>query len=312
MNGADGTSASGRAEIEQMSAWCGAGPAGLALASDLARSGVRVVVAERGGSTPAQPKTPVEVARGLPYPLDETIGRGVGGTAGLWGVETPDGNDRVRFRQLDRVRSTDARASAWRHGRLSSLNSLAGIPKPVAPSDYQHRRRTSPTTRSSAITGGNVVPAVFEFPSKDTFTRSLPELLAASDRVELLFDHHVTEIVGRGDPLEVRRVVLRPTGGGAPITVLPRWLVVAGGAVENVALLGQLGEAEAGRRRMPEALGRGFMEHFHFNGGLLVPSSANHAPADRQSRGSSERLTVRSSVATPCPRAREPAPPAPQ
>lgn len=251
----------------------GAGPAGLTLASDLASSGIRVVVVERGSSTPAKPKTPVEIARGLPYPLDETIGSGAGGTAGLWGVETPDGNDRVRFRQLDQI-DVDGRPSVG----------LAPWPLPFAElSDwYPEARRTvglpaSPPSLTDdpveQITGGNVVPAVFEFPSKNTFTRSLPELLAASDRVELLFDHHVTGLIGHGDPLEVHHVVLRPTAGGDAIVVRPRWLVAAGGAVENVALLGLLTEAEAGPRRMPEALGRGFMEHFHFNGGLLVPSS---------------------------------------
>ena len=84
----------------------GAGPAGITLALELARSGCRVCLLESGGRVPDAASARLSAARSVGYwypPLPSTRGRGVGGTSLRWFSSDAEQAEGWRARPLDPV-----------------------------------------------------------------------------------------------------------------------------------------------------------------------------------------------------------------
>jgi choline dehydrogenase-like flavoprotein len=245
----------------------GAGPAGLSIASVLARAGIETLLLE--AADPALPQRDLESVQvtGLPYNTPAKRGRGLGGGSLTWNIETPVGSPYVRLWELDDLdfeARPGVRDIGWPFGK-SELQpyyrdawALFGLP----PLDG--------ATDDIGVDGIDVLP--FRMGPAATFSEQLPAALTASDNVRIVTGAVVTEI--RTDADEGTVSFLRcATPSGAGLNVEANVHVLAGGAIEIARLL------LASRSRHVSGLGNGhdyvgryFMEHPHYDSGLVLPT----------------------------------------
>jgi choline dehydrogenase-like flavoprotein len=252
----------------------GAGPAGQTVAYQLVERGFSVLILDAGGPEVVDPARVRGIARGLPYPYEDTVDEGVGGTARLWCVNTPEGPEHVRFRELDPV----------------DLGGRPEVGVPAWPLHYDELKRWYPQARSivglpprcpsigtdpiATATRDSVLPMLFEFPDKRCFTTQLPAELGRRG-VELRWHQRVEAILSEADASGGRRVKglrIREGREGRANTLLCQRVVLAAGAVPVAQLL-----AASPSLLAPQAMehvGAGFMEHPHANVALLLPSDA--------------------------------------
>ena len=244
----------------------GAGPAGLAAAQQLARSGIEVVVLEAGSASPPEGGEAVGSTRnvGIDYDIAASRAGGVGGSALRWHVQTPFGSDHVRLRELDDL-DFEARPgvphSGWPIARAALRDSyrqaweLLGL-RPQE--DEQAPDRPSP-----------LQPVTFSFSPASTFTTHLPEVLRDHRRATIVTDARVTGICTDVDPASVSSLTCC-TRDGVHFTVEAQAYVLAAGGIENARLLlASRSSHPAGVGNGHDQVGRCFMEHPHHMAGLL-------------------------------------------
>jgi choline dehydrogenase-like flavoprotein len=251
----------------------GGGPAGLALASELVGSGVKIVIVERGPAGPPGPETPVGLHTGHPYNLDESRAFGAGGTARLWFVDTPEGPGRVRLRELERAdiegRSW-GRQPAWavRYEDIArwypDARRLCGLGE--KPADDTNDRFVSETD-------GRAQLSLFEFGLAESFTEVLPRQVGSHPNVEVVYNMRALALEGEDrEPFKAEGVLAQSHLTGHRIRVTASIIVLCAGAAENVRLLLEPSSPRA--RELGNAggqLGLGFMEHPNYAGGVLFP-----------------------------------------
>ena len=276
----------------------GTGPAGLTVAHELAESGRRVAVIERGPSSPPEGPVVEGVARGLPYPLQETRSYGAGGTARMWCVRTPGGDGYVRFRELDRV-------------DVDGDPEVGSRPWPVSYDElmqwYQRARKISrlppdPVEPAAdvvaSMTQGRVQPVLLEFSHKSVFVTELPEQLEKHPDVSFFYDSRVVALDPGDEAGRIAGVTFETGPDRRRCQVKATVTVLATGAVENARLLmlptsraalqgtgtgAGVGSA-VGSRSGAAGVGAGFMEHLLFQAGFLVPTAGDlleRLPGDR-------------------------------
>lgn len=246
----------------------GAGPAGMTLVAGLRGSGLRVLVLESGSDSPAPGGDPYGSACsvGLPYPLEDSRVRGVGGCALHWDVQTPSGAQRVRLRELDAIDFEDrpeVRRAGWPLSESQLLPYYAKV-----------REDWSLGTSEPAQPepSGELVEKRFSFGRAERFTRVLPDALAADPSITVMTSTTVTELRSPSPGAPVSSAVVRGADGRRA-EVMARVFVLAGGGIENARLLlvSRAG-SPAGLGNTHDQVGRCFMEHPHFASGILLPT----------------------------------------
>lgn len=218
----------------------GAGPAGIAVALELAANGMRVVLLERGA-------TDLEGEVEGPYPpLQTTRCGGFGGTVPLWDAELAPGVFGARLGELS-PHDLDAGAgwTGWPIGRDELRHwcvraaEICGV---------------APTSRASVDAHGSLVDHVLGYS---------PAAVFLDVHRQTLLESPVVQVVEPAEALELRfdddgsAVGLEVSGGhGRSFMVHARAFVLALGGIENARflLLNELGNEN-------DCVGRFFMDH---------------------------------------------------
>ena len=242
----------------------GAGAAGLTVAQELARHPLRTLVVESGGRTlrPATQRLCEGEISGRPhYPLDGCRFRVLGGTSHLWGGWC---------RPLDAI---DFEERAWvpdsgwpfSRGELEPWYKQAQALCRLGPYDYDSR--TEPRQAGWADEE-DFEAAIFHIqPTRFGELYGLP--LRASERVDLLLNANVTEVVmdRAGETARELRVA---TLCGRRFSIEAGIVVLACGGIENARLLlCSRGQDPRGVGNQQDLVGRYFADHLHAPVGVL-------------------------------------------
>lgn len=246
----------------------GGGPAGIAMALDLAGAGVRVTVLESGGHERDEAIQELYAGDnvGQHYvDLDLTRLRFLGGSTNHWeGYSLP-------MDARDLAVAPSAEMSGWpleerdlavHYERVHELCQLG-------PVDYDPARWSRETgTELLDLDGGTVVNGMTRRSPPTRFGERYGEQLAASDDIELYLHANVVDIrVAEGRTHGVRLAHL----DGSTQRVNAPVVVVATGGLENPRLL--LASTDDRGRQLGNAsdmVGRCFMEHPHVTAGYLL------------------------------------------
>ncbi|HVF83985.1 MAG TPA: GMC oxidoreductase [Sphingomicrobium sp.] len=246
----------------------GAGPVGLSVASVLARAGIETLLIE--AADPALPAKDLETVQvtGLRYNTPAKRGRGVGGGSLTWNIETPVGSRYVRLWELDDLdfqTRPGVRDIGWPFSKIElqpfyrDAWSLFGLP----PLDC--------TTEHAGVDGIEVLP--FRMGPAAVFREHLPAALIASRRVRIVRGAVVTDV--RTDVEEESVSSLRcALPSGAQLIFEANLYVLAGGAIEIARLLlASRSRHVSGLGNAHDHVGRYFMEHPHYDSGLVLPNN---------------------------------------
>ena len=258
----------------------GAGPAGLAAATELMDRGLRIVVVESGGftddaATDALSACAVEENADLYPDPRHARSRRVGGTAAQWDVDVA-GRMHIHVMPFD---AGDFRRRTWlaHSGWPIDLETLepyyirAHALCNGGPCDYLPQSWATDAFQPLAFPGDRLVTRMLALSPQSLFQRVLPRRLKSSDQVKLLTWSNAVE-------LETDRDASRVTGvrvaclDGRGFRIAARIVVLAQGAFEVPRLL------LASRRYAPDGLGnrhdlvgRFLMDRQIIKAGVLVP-----------------------------------------
>jgi choline dehydrogenase-like flavoprotein len=255
----------------------GAGPAGMLIARDLARRGMRVSLLERGDDGSGNRRTRTARNGGLDYDVGHSRGFGLGGTANKWYLPTPWGDRFARFRELDEddfVPRDWVRHSGWPFGKseLRPFYDLAwsslGWPGLRGGPDALCSHRTG---RNPFLDRDGIIQQCLFVLAPALFTEQLRADLAGSVRATVLTNSTVVDIRCDASATQVSSVRVA-TQRPKRFSIEARIFILAAGGIENPRML------LASRSRHREGLGNGhglvgrfFMEHPLFYSGVLRP-----------------------------------------
>ena len=244
----DARSLAAGARLEADVCVVGAGPAGLAVISELDGRGPSVVVL--AGSAEAAPG---EVS-GDSYPaLADTRAGDVGGTAALWDAELSPGSFGARYAPLapiDFEERDGIPGSGWpfRREALDPFYARAHQLCVAGPYDYE-------PAAAEALSVDGIASGLFRFGLAEPFMRAQRDRVAKSEAVRVLTGATATKIHADEGGGAVGHVEAA-SEPGRPFTVHARAYVLAAGGIENPRLL-LLSGLGAGR----DLVGRCFMDH---------------------------------------------------
>jgi choline dehydrogenase-like flavoprotein len=252
----------------------GAGPAGLAVARELAERGRTVAVLESGFLEPDPATAALNLgwARGpiverAPLYLASSRLRGFGGSQTAWGGWC------TLLQDLDYERREWVPHTGWplsradltpyleRAYRLSALHSSAARHLPDSP-----------------CFGGELERVTYHFaPNRRTLGQVLHAELDATDRATVYLGVNAVHLECDNEKKRVRAVHARTLGGDA-LTIAAGHTVLAAGGIENPRLL-----LANGLGNGSDHVGRYFMEHPHvLVGSATLPAGATWAPFDER------------------------------
>lgn len=263
----------------------GAGPAGISVARELARSGAHVVVLESGGLAEdtlhqdrIQQLNDGTIVGDAYAGLRATRYRAAGGTVNAWNTEVGGtaGAKYVPLDPWDLAGGRDASVPGWPfdyatlkpyYDRAQDLCRLASL-------SYEATHWQSSGRAAFSLPAASLLTSrIYQFGQGRVFTVDYVNEFLANQNVTLCTYSTVVELIRDSDG-RVARALARITTGEGTLTVAARYFVLATGAIENARLLltAQAEEAApafAGR----EWIGRCFMEHPRDMSLSLVPSS---------------------------------------
>ncbi len=245
----------------------GAGPAGLAVAGELAAAGRRFVVLESGAFAADESVQALNDGEheGVPYDgLMRTRHRRVGGTANLWNVDVA-GRVGAKYTPLS---ARDMRDWPFGRGELEPYYVEAQALCGLGPFEYGAEYWRTEARAPWALEGTGLESRVYQFGSAERLLGNLLGRVRGEESGGAVLASSVTAV---GLMREGRRVVgvRAVSSSGQMEHVRARAVVLAAGAIENARLLLLDGEGEESAW-----LGRGFMEHARDFSLVLVPLSA--------------------------------------
>jgi len=250
----------------------GAGPAGIAIALELASSGVDVLLVESGGTTRESKVQRLQEARSVGYPisLTRTRARGVGGSSLSWSAERS-----LRSRPLDPVDFEERPGlpySGWPFDRahLDPYYERAHVTSGFGPYRYDVEYWEQTDAPAVRFADDSMSTTIMQFaPSRRWI--DLREDLERSPSIRLLTHSTVVEIATDNVPSRVSRLRVK-TLGGNEFAVRARRYVLALGGIENARLLLASRTADfRGVGNEHDVVGRFFMEHLSCETGMLTP-----------------------------------------
>lgn len=257
----------------------GGGPAGLALARELLGAPLQIGLVESGDVVfdPTLQRLNELEPGGTPLePGADTRRRQLGGMANLWNTYIQRNQAAARYLPLDAI---DFEQRDWLPH--------SGWPFSRADLDPYYRRAAAQIGFGSELDGAGSIGAVRPLPLEPTvftltlerfqtaagFTDAAVEMARRSDRWTVLTRSTVTEIVLASDGRSVDHLRVQ-SDAARGFTILPRYVVLATGAIENARLLLVSNrQRPAGVGNEHDLVGRYYMDHHRVNGGRLIPAS---------------------------------------
>lgn len=262
----------------------GSGPAGIAIARELAKAGRSVLLLESGGIDPDPDIQKLSVGEnaGLPYfPLDECRVRGFSGSALGWEIAVGNSLTGARYAPLDDIdfeRRDAVPYSGWPFSRSHLLpyyelaQEMLGLgPFTYRVQDWMDAQGTPPLPVERDV----LETTIFQFNTGDQFTTTYKNELAGSELIAVL--HHATVVSIDTDEAggSVQKVEAATLTGNR-FAVSARVFVLAAGGIENARLLLVSNQVhQNGLGNSSDLVGRFFMEHPHFVTGILVPDDTS-------------------------------------
>jgi choline dehydrogenase-like flavoprotein len=248
----------------------GSGPAGLAIAHELIGSGIEILLLERGDVTdqPAADLTSDLEFESPDFPSPQlALHNQFGGMAGIWNCFLLDGvTPAARYLPLDPI---DFETRSWvpHSGWPMTFDQMA---------PYYDRARmlcgighfdfhgplpdTGRTPLSSA--SGALLTRLEQFGPATAFTHRPLVELTKSDHVHVVTNAIAVELRSADGADDGMATTSVRTHGGPPFTIRSRFVVVAGGAIENARLLlNSTAQCPAGLGNHFDNVGRFFMDH---------------------------------------------------
>lgn len=276
-----------------LSALCcviGAGPAGLALATDLDRAGIATVVLESGGDLdhhdPAQQALAEAAVVGDPL-IDLSLMRRhqVGGNSSAWSVKMPDGRIGVRYTPLDAV-DFEARPRlglpGWPFDRahLHPWYERAQVTCGAGPYLYDAQEWERELCTAWPLDPTELDTKIFQFGPAVAIYGERRAQLEMSGHSTLLHHAHVVDLHLNDAHRAVESVTCR-RGDGSEFTVAADTVVIATGGIENARLLLLANSQQpAGIGNGHDLVGRYLHDHPLIEGGHLAfgqPSWWSHS-----------------------------------
>ena len=263
----------------------GAGPAGITLARNLCRAGLRVCLLESGGDKPSKAAEILNAgAVDSPHGYREQTFlngrcRQLGGTANLWNHKLRGEPGRhIRYLPLDEIdfeRRNWISESGWPFSRreiqsyYESAQEVCGVGK----FDYRAAAWDNGTKNSRPWPTKKLESVVSQFGAPSAFTQRYSQELARNERVIIFLRAVLLEL--RMDPLS-RAVnsACAATPDGRTFQVRAKAFVLAAGGLENARILLLQDQLQAGGLgNQHDMVGRCFMDHPSITLGTLVPYS---------------------------------------
>lgn len=260
----------------------GAGPAGLAVATELAGSRLRVCVIESGGQQGGRyPRVHLDAENPYPYgDVNTSHSGGIGGTASQWSFQLTAAGDQITepevgcrytpMQPLDLVARPEIGTPGWPVDAAeldrwcARAQSLCGL----GAYRYDTAAWSDEEAAPLALEDSGVVSSMFQFGPATAFTqRARADLVAGG--ITFLTETDALWLELASDRERVAGVRVASADGESVITTSA--VVLAAGGLESTRLLLDTGR-HAGRTpgNDAELVGRHFMEHPLVRGGLLV------------------------------------------
>jgi len=257
----------------------GAGPAGLAIALELAGGPWRVCLVESGGlAADAWTEDLTRLgADGDFFPPENARRRQLGGTANVWDVRVTRDGGACRFVPLDEV-DFETRAGVPHSGWPLSYRDLAPFYARalrrcgVDGASFRLEDCVAPGFTALPLDGARVVTSIERFGPADVFTRHARETLERAPNLTVMLHATALALDAPADGGAVTRVQVA-CAGGRRHTIGAALFVLAAGGIENPRLL-LLSTASrpAGLGNRHDLVGRFFMDHHNVRAGFLVPA----------------------------------------
>lgn len=250
----------------------GAGAAGITLALELRDTRLRVALVESGGAEGRSEYRELAAGEndGRPYfPLASTRLRAFGGTTGHWG-----GMCRPLSRRVIEGRpwlDSEGWPLSWEElaAHYPRAHEICQLPADGYGVELWAGDDDPPEVRSDRLELG-----VFQFSPPTRFGSVYRADVEEAGNVEVYL--HSTVVGASFSPGDGRVEHLRvATTAGNRFTITARRFVLACSGIQNARLLLHLLRTDGGARRIPDALGRYFMEHPYVVGGYLVAGDAD-------------------------------------
>jgi choline dehydrogenase-like flavoprotein len=252
----------------------GAGAAGITLATELAGSGLHVIVLESGDfAFRHRPQLLYLGANvGVPsYSPARSRFRRFGGSTTRWGKQC---------RPLDPI-DFESRPGIDGSGWPLTLSELEPYYRraqricSLGPFDYTASSWLPRDAAALRVASGRLETRIFQFSDPGDFGLVYRDALASARNVDVCLNANVVDIVRAGDRVTGVRV---GTFNGRRLEVEARTVVLAGGGIENARLLlAADGGKDGGIGNSQDLVGRYFMDHPYFLSGYFEPSDPRHA-----------------------------------
>jgi hypothetical protein len=259
----------------------GAGAAGITLAREFIGEEFRVSLLEVGGLTPDRATQSLYWGESIGhpyYPLDTTRTGGFGGSSNRWGVLIGDHQLGVRLRPLDDIDFEERDwipYSGWPFNKshLDPFYERAQTICKVGSYTYNVKDwEVAGETPRLPLADDRVKTAIFQFGSRDTFTKDYRDEITRADNITTFIHANVIEAETDGTGQTVSRLRIASMEGKEN-WIKAKLFILALGAIETPRLLLLSNKKQKnGLGNENGLVGRFFMEHPHLWSGLLKPS----------------------------------------
>jgi choline dehydrogenase-like flavoprotein len=262
----------------------GAGTAGITLAREFIDQKFRVCVMESGGLKPDKETQSLCKGENIGHPyfsLETARTRCFGGSTTRWQIEIDDNCFGARMRPLDAI---DFEVRDWvphsgwpfRKDHLDPFYERAQAICRIEPSSFpvQDWEKITKTKRLS-FNGDQLKTVIFKFGARDPFIKDYIQQIAHAPNIATYLYANVINIETDETGRTVKRLQVACLPGNR-FWVSAKIFILAAGAIEIPRILLLSNRClNRGLGNQNDLVGRFFMEHLHFNLGLLVPSDQN-------------------------------------